>query len=393
MFHNHIFNLHDQSLLLVIFQCMLLAILLPFSKPEVRRSNLLLSLFLLAIGVTAADALFYWNVVLKSTFAEQGIEFFMFFKFSVYATGPLLYFYTKSKLYSDFEFTRRDFLHLLPLSVFPFLMFLTLQSLSQAQVHMAVFDYQVLFNVMSFKVHLTATFILHILYASCSLHLIYQYQEKLEENYSTLVDIDYSWLKMIIIGFIGISFWKVLAHVTNWLSDWFNWGSDAASAMGLVSNVFMFIFINTVVVYSLVHSNVLKGINSKPDNKEPQENPEPEEVSAGHIARVNRLITEDKVYLYPSITLEQIAEKAQLTTRQLSSVINRHFEKNFFDFINYYRVEHAKSLLCDPNYLGSMLDIMADSGFNSKSAFNRFFKKYTNNTPSEYRRSKKSLAV
>ena len=124
MFHNHIFNLNDQPLLLVIFQCGLLSILLPFSKSDGRRSNFILSVFLLAIGVTAFDTLIYWNLALKAIFADYGIGFFMLFKFSVYLTGPSLYFYTKSKLYNDFEFSRQDWLHAIPLIIFPFLSFL-----------------------------------------------------------------------------------------------------------------------------------------------------------------------------------------------------------------------------------------------------------------------------
>jgi len=70
-------------------------------------------------------------------------------------------------------------------------------------------------------------------------------------------------------------------------------------------------------------------------------------------------------------------------------VINRRFEQNFFEFINKYRVAEAKKLLEDPDHAQStMIDIMADAGFNSKATFNTFFKKLVGSTPSQYRSSK-----
>jgi AraC-like DNA-binding protein len=74
--------------------------------------------------------------------------------------------------------------------------------------------------------------------------------------------------------------------------------------------------------------------------------------------------------------------------RQVSNIINRHFKKNFYEYVNYYRVEQAKALLLQADQQASMLDVMADAGFNSKSAFNRYFKKFVNMTPTEFRDSR-----
>ncbi|MBN1272090.1 MAG: AraC family transcriptional regulator [Candidatus Aminicenantes bacterium] len=60
---------------------------------------------------------------------------------------------------------------------------------------------------------------------------------------------------------------------------------------------------------------------------------------------------------------------------------------NFFDFVNKYRVEEAKKLFLDvSNNSRSILEQLFDAGFNSKSVFNRVFKKYTGMTPSEFKR-------
>ncbi|WP_449397875.1 helix-turn-helix domain-containing protein [Chryseobacterium wanjuense] len=68
-------------------------------------------------------------------------------------------------------------------------------------------------------------------------------------------------------------------------------------------------------------------------------------------------------------------------------MINAGFQKNFFQYVNEYRIEHAKKLLKDnsKNKL-SILGIAYESGFNSKTSFNTTFKKLTNQTPSEFKK-------
>jgi AraC-like DNA-binding protein len=69
----------------------------------------------------------------------------------------------------------------------------------------------------------------------------------------------------------------------------------------------------------------------------------------------------------------------------LSRVINDGFGKNFFDFINTYRIEEFKRRADDPHYKNfTLLGIAYEVGFNSKSAFNRSFKKITGQTPREH---------
>jgi len=73
--------------------------------------------------------------------------------------------------------------------------------------------------------------------------------------------------------------------------------------------------------------------------------------------------------------------------RHLSQVINENLNRNFFDFVNRYRVEEAKKLLINlDKSRNSILDVAFDSGFNSKSSFNMIFKKYTAMTPSQFRK-------
>lgn len=103
---------------------------------------------------------------------------------------------------------------------------------------------------------------------------------------------------------------------------------------------------------------------------------------------ISSYMDEKQPYLDPDITLPKLADQLEVPAHQLSQVINEIYKRNFFDFINNYRVEEVKRKIKDEEFKNySLLAIAFDSGFNSKSAFNRVFKKMTTMTPSQYRNS------
>ena len=99
----------------------------------------------------------------------------------------------------------------------------------------------------------------------------------------------------------------------------------------------------------------------------------------------------DKLYLDNDLTLDRLAKMTGLSKHHLSEVLNRHAGKNFYDFINGYRID----FVCDRLTEGSdrsVLDIALEAGFSSKSAFNAIFKQRTGLTPTQYRASVRSQA-
>jgi AraC-like DNA-binding protein len=113
----------------------------------------------------------------------------------------------------------------------------------------------------------------------------------------------------------------------------------------------------------------------------------PEE-RAAYKEKLVSLMTTTKPYLNISLRLKDLADQLGMPAYILSEVINTEFEMNFHDYINQFRIEEAKKRLVDPNF--SHLTIIAianDVGFNSKSVFNTAFKRLTNMTPSEFKRS------
>lgn len=96
----------------------------------------------------------------------------------------------------------------------------------------------------------------------------------------------------------------------------------------------------------------------------------------------------EKAYLDRNLTLEKTARKLSIAPAHLSQIINERLNQNFADFINSYRVEEFKERLSDTqNDRFTMVAIAEASGFNSKSTFNSAFKKHTNLTPSEFKKS------
>lgn len=110
-------------------------------------------------------------------------------------------------------------------------------------------------------------------------------------------------------------------------------------------------------------------------------------------SKLEDLMTTEKPYLNPRLTLSDLAERTSLHTHVLSKAINDGFKKNFFDFVNGYRVEEFKERVVREEFRNqTFLAIALSVGFNSKTAFNRAFKKATTMTPRQYLKAAKSQA-
>jgi len=85
------------------------------------------------------------------------------------------------------------------------------------------------------------------------------------------------------------------------------------------------------------------------------------------------------------LNLPKLAQRLSMSTHHLSQIINERLQKNFFEFVNQYRIEEAKNLLRDKANI-NVAEIGFEAGFSSVSAFNTAFKKYTGLSPSQFRR-------
>ncbi|MCX7985881.1 MAG: AraC family transcriptional regulator [Bacteroidales bacterium] len=104
-------------------------------------------------------------------------------------------------------------------------------------------------------------------------------------------------------------------------------------------------------------------------------------------SKLYRAMEEEKVYLRPQLSLQELAKKVNLSPSMLSQILNIYFNSNFSDFVNQYRVRAVIEKLQNPYYNRFNIVVLAyESGFNSKASFHRIFKQHTGKTPTEYKR-------
>jgi AraC-like DNA-binding protein len=105
--------------------------------------------------------------------------------------------------------------------------------------------------------------------------------------------------------------------------------------------------------------------------------------------QLRRCMEDDQEFKNPLVSQPYIAKRLGVPVHHISQVINEKLNQSFFEMIASYRIEEAKSLLKDPEHDHLTIEDLADEvGYNSKSAFNRSFKKHTGVTPSEFKRQR-----
>jgi AraC-like DNA-binding protein len=132
--------------------------------------------------------------------------------------------------------------------------------------------------------------------------------------------------------------------------------------------------------------DVLNAMTNKHDNETKQTEPLKSEDEI-FITKLIDYMKKDKPYLNPDLSIAVLASELNVSSDYLSGILNGKLNRNFFDFINKYRIEEFKIACKDPknkNY--TIISIAYDCGFNSKATFNRVFKAETGYTPGEYQK-------
>ena len=374
-----LFNFHDLVLIVVIIEGLILSLMTIFTKRNL--SNLLLGLFLFLSAAIAFDVLIYWCVPLRDILAEMSPALFFVMGFAYFLQGPMLYWYTKSLLYRDFHWKRSDLLHLIPFFVYPFFIYFSVYRHDEEYQLVLIYDYLTMSQLDHFAVYIWAQKLSPLIYGIFAIKQMVSYRRRIENTYSDTTHIDFSWLNLLLWLFLLAWLWALATHVLAQFTP-----VSVSSAMGVTNNYLTLMLVNALVVYSLSHSGVFSGIHM--ETPAPASEPEVvENLPPTYGELLKNAMQENRFYMVVDITLEQLADKLAISPKALSATINSDFGQNFFEFINYYRVEHAKQLLM--NNLDKNLDmqsVMQESGFNSKSAFHRFFKKFTQMTPGQFRK-------
>jgi AraC-like DNA-binding protein len=376
-----LFNTLDLALLFTIYQCVLFIFFILLIKKGKRQSNILLALFLFCYVAIPLDTLINFGAEFRQFAIDFSPNIFYVFGMAYWLEAVFLLFYVRSLIYSDFTFKKTDLLYLLPFVLY-FIYETNAWYLLDYNTKKAILTgYQI--EEEPFYTRFINLF-RECFRALCGILCVMEirrYQKKIKDNFADIEEVDLTWLKILTIGFLIIKVVAVLITLGYMTSIDLSFSINYA-VIGQLSNFMVMCLISLLIFFSLGVSKLFYGINStKPESSE-KHGVAPEQVNI-----LTAHMTSQKPYLDPLLTLDSLAAKSCIPARQLSQLINRHFEKNFFEFINGYRIDEAKQLLANKdNEKVTIIDIMAKVGFNSKATFNTFFKKLVGVTPTQFRK-------
>ena len=212
--------------------------------------------------------------------------------------------------------------------------------------------------------------------------MVKTYRKVVKSKFSSLNKINLDWLRFIIRSFAAIT---IIAMIHNVIPALGNIIFLYITLILLL--IFTFFFINRVLVKALNQPEIFAGIEFKETNEKYVGSGLNEEEIGNYYSQLLSILENEKLYLNPELVLQDLADRMQSSSKVLSQVINQRSGLNFFDFINSYRCEELKSIMADADPKVTILEIMYQAGFNSKSSFNKEFKKLNGITPTEFRRS------
>jgi AraC-like DNA-binding protein len=296
--------------------------------------------------------------------------------------GPALYFYVKSLTQSDFRFTLRDSLHFLPGVIFILInasIFFEVVT-PDTRVHSTFVN---LFTTLS-SIENFAAIALSFYYIFISIHLMRRHEVWVYEHFSTTSRKSLYWLRNLIISLSLIWIVWLFAVVINFFTRDFILTYLSSYPFQIATSIIIF-WIGYVgfiqgEIFSLEISFEKKIDHLKIINK--KEVPTNSEVRNALLKAMGT----DRLYLIPELTLALLSHQLNLSPKSISQTLNNDLKKNFHDFVNEYRVEEVKRRLLSNDYENlTLLAIAQDSGFNSKSSFNRIFMKATGMSPKKFK--------
>jgi AraC-like DNA-binding protein len=199
--------------------------------------------------------------------------------------------------------------------------------------------------------------------------------------------IDLNWLKYFLFGIAGMAFFFLLEFYFNSLVVF-----KYASIGYLIATYILSYFAlrqTEVFAFDAKEREEIKDIIEEQNPTQKQERLS-ETVLTPLKIRLMALMEQEKIYLDEALNLPKLADKMDISTHDMSYLLNDGFGQSFFQFINTYRIEEAKRLLMSEKHSHfNMLGIAYASGFSSKTTFNTTFKKLTQQSPSEFQNEQK----
>lgn len=301
--------------------------------------------------------------------------------------GPFLYLYTKA-LTGNNPRNREIFLHFLPLLIS--YIYLVHFFLLPPEQQVYIFRNRGIGYEVYLLINLIAIIISGVSYVILSYKRLKLHQRNIHNQFSYEEKINLKWLQNLIYG-IGIIWILVLI------------GSEVITFTGVVLFVFYIAYFgirqpgifsspgNTFGSNEPIITSEEPSVAAEVENKDEEGKRKyhksglTQEMSDSILSQLQILMNEEKLFKESELTLNKLAERLNIHPNYVSQVINEREGKNFYEYINYLRIEEFIRLAALPESRQfTILSMALDCGFNSKSSFNKYFKKVTGKSPSDY---------
>ncbi len=368
-----LFNFHDIILLLTSFECLVFAFIVFSNKAIKPYSYTLFAALLLSHSLISLHELVFWGATFREWVLALSPNLFFIFNFSYLLDGPLVYLFVSSLFLPHFKLSKKTLLHFIPVFIFLTYMVIAFWSLDQSTKVALIKSYDIAY---SWHYVLTDLLIksLRIGYIIMTLRLIKAYVIK----GNTAAAERTPWIRYILTVFLVLLSWEWLLTAIKVFALTNAINLKLLEFIGLVDYYAMFALIN-LMMYVVLMETINKDHHKKSKPSEP--------VNLDYVKRIELAMVTNKLYLNPNLSFERFSEKVDIPVKELSFTINRHFNINFYEYINQYRINEAKDrLIASDNADKNITEIFYSAGFNSKSVYNTLFKKLYKCTPSQYRK-------
>lgn len=366
-----------------LFISLFLAFFLITLKTKYKISNSLFAVFLLLNAIDISEPLF-------NMMADGPSNLGMFRTTFAFLQIPVFYLYIISVCYSDFKLKPKYLLHLLPFLIVNLVLlprFYTVDDASKMsfiQNRQNMIEFQFIHILIHLQIVLYIIAVFKVLRKSKKLYL---------ENYAGKNISSYNWLFQFTIVLTILYTVALLKNILKFsdyphISEWIKIGL-------LVSSLFIFCW---YLFKALNNPDLFRNIDSKlklvselvSEEKSCEQSTIDEREYNEELLKLKKYMVEKKPYLNSSLTIQDVSNDIEIPVRDLSLLINHQIGQHFYDFVNTYRIENAMEILKDASKSKvTILEILYEVGFNSKSSFNTAFKKHTGNTPTSYRKDLK----
>ncbi|GAA4886973.1 hypothetical protein GCM10023311_08260 [Flaviramulus aquimarinus] len=371
----------DNASIIGIVSFVIVALFLLFStflltvKTTKKLSNQLLASFLI---ITAIDisVFFYHNFIELPPYIEMLRIQVSSFK------DPLLFLYILSVIYSDFKLKTKHTVHLLPWLINIIILIPNFFIASENIQIEFLLSYT---ETQEFKWINVLGKVIEVVYIIAEIYYLFRYRKLLLENYTNKEAFyNYYWVKQLII-FILIG--QLLTFIKGFIRDSGDFDLEFVNIFRIVLLAFGLFFSFWLVFKALLSPKLFRGIAVNLQLSK-EMTTDDETKHGNQIKLIKNYMDEEEPFLNPSLTVKSLSEQINIPHRELSVLINQELGQHFFDFVNGYRIQKAMAILKDNSKIKfTILEILYEVGFNSKSSFNTAFKKHTGQTPTAYRKS------